>query len=48
MVQLLIESGVDVNKKDIGRFTTLHCASLKGFSNIIALLIKHAANVNFL
>ncbi|KAM6156531.1 ankyrin repeat domain-containing protein 31 [Erethizon dorsatum] len=46
LVQVLIESGADVNLKDNAGWTPLHEASNEGFSDIIVELLKAGANVN--
>ncbi|EHB01206.1 Ankyrin repeat domain-containing protein 31 [Heterocephalus glaber] len=46
LVQILIESGADVNLKDNAGWTPLHEASNEGFSDIIVELLKAGANVN--
>ncbi|XP_019064739.1 ankyrin repeat domain-containing protein 31 isoform X1 [Fukomys damarensis] len=46
LVQILIESGADVNLKDNAGWTPLHEASNEGFSDIIIELLKAGANVN--
>jgi ankyrin repeat protein len=46
IVQLLINSGADINTLDGTRETSLHKASYKGHKNVIEILISNGANIN--
>lgn len=46
MVILLIESGVNINKKDFNGNSPLHLAAFKGYTDITRSLIDHGAELN--
>lgn len=46
IVRLLIESGVNLNAKDVNGYTPLHIAVERNFSEIAKLLIKSGADLN--
>jgi len=45
MVKLLIDNGATLHKYSYGN-TELHLAALKGYSDMVPLLVKHGADVN--
>jgi ankyrin repeat protein len=45
-VAMLIEAGVDVNAKNEGDFTALHCAAFSGVNEIVRTLVEHGSDIN--
>ena len=45
-IKELLDSGVDVNFRDIDDRTALHVAACQGFSNVVKLLIENEAQVD--
>jgi len=45
-VELLNQSKIDVNVRDISGITALMCASARGYDEIVKMLINHGADVN--
>ena len=45
-MQLLLESGAKVDKRDDGGQTPLHFASRLRYSDVVRLLVDHGADVN--
>lgn len=46
VVTMLIEAGVDVNAKNEGDFTALHCAAFSGVNEIVRALVEHGADLD--
>lgn len=44
IASVLVEHGADVNAKDSGGETPLHCASRFNFDKIVSLLLKNGAD----
>lgn len=45
-IKELLDSGIDVNFRDIDNRTALHVAACQGFVDVIGLLIERGADVN--
>ena len=45
-VKILIDAGVDVNAKNEGDFTALHCAAFGGVNELVRRLVQHGADVD--
>ena len=45
-VQLLLQSGADVNYRDHDGWSAIHRAAEEGHYDVVSLLLKHGANVN--
>lgn len=45
-IQELVNSGVDANFRDIDGRTALHIASCQGFTQVVALLLDHGAEID--
>jgi ankyrin repeat protein len=48
IVELLLKSGANINKKDGNGYTALYWATARGFKNIIRLLLKSGADTNII
>ena len=46
VVAMLIEAGIDVNAKNEGDFTAIHCAAFTGVNEIVRTLVEHGADIN--
>ncbi|KAF5545903.1 ankyrin repeat domain-containing protein [Fusarium phyllophilum] len=46
VLELLLQSGADVNTSDLGGYTPLHMASLYGFIDMVEILIQKGADLN--
>ena len=45
-VKKLVEKGVDVDVKNIVRWTPLHFAAVSGYLNVVRFLVEKGADVN--
>ena len=45
-VKLLVEAGVDVNVRNEGDFTALHCAAFGGVNEIVRYLVERGADID--
>lgn len=43
---MLLENGADIKLKDGSELGVLHWATLKGFEEIVKILVDHGADVN--
>ena len=46
MAELLLANKAEVNAKDNGSLTPLHCAALEGHKDVVELLLANKAEVN--